>query len=263
MAKGTSSLSLPALSFSLAANSCGSAGATVLRGGAYKPRTSPYSFQGHGEDALKWLRDAGRENNMPVITEVMDTRHVSVIEKYTDIFQIGARNMQNFNLLFEVGRTRKPVVLKRGLAGSIGEWLMSAEYVLSQGNRQVILCERGIKTFEQSLRYTLDISAVPVAKQLSHLPVIVDPSHAAGDRQYVPALARAAIAAGADGIMVECHDNPAKAMCDGPQALLPDTFAELMKHLHAIAGVLGRTFDSTGGVSSRQTSAASMGHNVF
>lgn len=239
------------------------AGATVLRGGAYKPRTSPYSFQGHGEDALKWLRDAGRENNMPVITEVMDTRHVSVIEKYTDIFQIGARNMQNFNLLFEVGRTRKPVVLKRGLAGSIGEWLMSAEYVLSQGNRQVILCERGIKTFEQSLRYTLDISAVPVAKQLSHLPVIVDPSHAAGDRQYVPALARAAIAAGADGIMVECHDNPAKAMCDGPQALLPDTFAELMKHLHAIAGVLGRTFDSTGGVLSRQTSAASMGHNVF
>jgi 3-deoxy-7-phosphoheptulonate synthase len=221
------------------------AGATVLRGGAYKPRTSPYSFQGHGEDALKWLRDAGRENNLPVITEVMDTRHVAVIERYTDIFQIGARNMQNFNLLFEVGKTRKPVVLKRGLAGSISEWLMSAEYVLSQGNRQVILCERGIKTFEQSLRYTLDVSAVPVAKNLSHLPVIVDPSHAAGDRQFVPALARAGIAAGADGIMVECHDNPAKAMCDGPQALLPETFGKLMKELEGIAKVLGRQFTKT------------------
>ncbi|HVS73407.1 MAG TPA: 3-deoxy-7-phosphoheptulonate synthase [Phycisphaerae bacterium] len=239
------------------------AGATVLRGGAYKPRTSPYSFQGHGEDALKWLRDAGRENNMPVITEVMDTRHVQTIERYTDIFQIGARNMQNFNLLFELGRTRKPVVLKRGLAGSISEWLMSAEYVLSQGNRQVILCERGIKTFETSLRYTLDLSAVPVVKNLSHLPVIVDPSHAAGDRQYVPSLARAAIAAGADGIMVECHDNPAKAMCDGPQALLPDTFAELMVQLREIAGVLHRTFATSDTTASRQTPAASLGHNVF
>src|SRR4051812_2045188 len=218
------------------------AGAAVLRGGAYKPRTSPYSFQGHGEEALKWLRDAGRENNMPVITEVMDTRHVSVIEKYTDIFQIGARNMQNFNLLFEVGKTRKPVVLKRGMAASISEWLMSAEYDLSQGNRQVILCERGIKTFETTLRYTLDISAVPVAKQLSHLPVIVDPSHAAGDRQFVPALARAGIAAGADGVMVECHDCPSKAMCDGPQALLPDVFASLMRDLEGMARVLGRRF---------------------
>ncbi len=207
------------------------AGATVLRGGAYKPRTSPYSFQGHGEEALKWLQDAGKEHNMPVITEVMDTRHVQTIERYTDIFQIGARNMQNFNLLFEVGKTRKPVVLKRGLAASIQEWLMSAEYVLSQGNREVILCERGIKTFETALRYTLDLSAVPVAKSFSHLPVIVDPSHAAGDRQFVPSLARAAIAAGADGIMVECHDCPSKAMCDGPQALLPDVFTALMKDL--------------------------------
>ena len=221
------------------------AGATVLRGGAYKPRTSPYSFQGHGEEALKWLRDAGHENNMPIITEVMDTRHVEVIEKYTDVFQIGARNMQNFNLLFEVGKTRKPVLLKRGLAASIQEWLMSAEYVLSQGNREVILCERGIKTFETSLRFTLDVSAVPVAKSHSHLPVIVDPSHAAGDRQFVPALARAGIAAGADGIMVECHDNPGKAMCDGPQALLPDAFVELMGQLKAIANVLGKTFDAT------------------
>jgi 3-deoxy-7-phosphoheptulonate synthase len=237
------------------------AGATVLRGGAYKPRTSPYSFQGHGEDALKWLRDAGRENNLPVITEVMDTRHVEVIERYTDIFQIGARNMQNFNLLFEVGRTRKPVVLKRGLAASIQEWLMSAEYVLSQGNRQVILCERGIKTFETSLRYTLDVSAIPVAKQQSHLPVIVDPSHAAGDRQFVPPLARAGIAAGADGIMVECHDCPSKAMCDGPQALLPETFMALMGELKAIASVLGKRFTETPGV--KHGAAVAMGHNVF
>jgi 3-deoxy-7-phosphoheptulonate synthase len=220
-------------------------GATVLRGGAYKPRTSPYSFQGHGEDALKWLRDAGHENNMPVITEVMDTRHVEVIEQYTDIFQIGARNMQNFNLLFEVGKTRKPVVLKRGMAASISEWLMSAEYVLSQGNRQVILCERGIKTFETALRYTLDVSSVPVVKLWSHLPIIVDPSHAAGDRQFVGALARAGIAAGADGIMVECHDCPSKAMCDGPQALLPDSFKALMKDLRGIAAVLGKQFVET------------------
>ena len=221
------------------------AGASVLRGGAYKPRTSPYSFQGHGEDALKWLRDAGRENNMPVITEVMDTRHVATIEQYTDIFQIGARNMQNFNLLFEVGKTRKPVVLKRGMAASIAEWLMSAEYILSQGNRQVILCERGIKTFETSVRYTLDVSSVPVIKLQSHLPIIIDPSHAAGDRQFVPALARAGIAAGADGIMVECHDCPSKAMCDGPQALLPNTFTTLMRELTAIAQVLGKKFTTT------------------
>ena len=219
-------------------------GAALLRGGAYKPRTSPYSFQGHGEDALKWLRDAGRENSMPIITEVMDTRHVAVVEKYTDVFQIGARNMQNFNLLFEVGKTRKPVLLKRGMAASVQEWLMSAEYILSQGNRDVILCERGIKTFETSLRFTLDISAVPVAKAGSHLPVIVDPSHASGVREFVPALAQAGIAAGADGIMVEVHDNPAKAMCDGPQALLPDAFAGLMKTLAAIAAVLGKSFST-------------------
>ena len=221
------------------------AGATVLRGGAYKPRTSPYSFQGHGEDALKWLRDAGRENNMPIITEVMDTRHVEIIEQYTDIFQIGARNMQNFNLLSEVGKTRKPVVLKRGLAASIAEWLMSAEYVLSQGNRQVILCERGIKTFETALRYTLDVGAIPVAKALCHLPVIVDPSHASGIREFVSPLARAGMAAGADGIMVEVHDCPSKAMCDGPQALLPETFGTLMKELTAIAAVLGKKFTQT------------------
>ena len=223
-------------------------GAAVLRGGAYKPRTSPYSFQGHGEDALKWLRDAGREDGMPIITEVMDTRHVAIIEKYTDVFQIGARNMQNFNLLFEVGKTRKPVLLKRGMAGSIQEWLMSAEYVLSQGNRQVILCERGIKTFETALRFTLDISAVPVVKANSHLPVIVDPSHASGVRDFVPALAQAGIAAGADGIMVEVHDNPSKAMCDGPQALLPDAFADLMATLKKISAVLGRSFSEPAAV---------------
>ncbi|MEI7766354.1 MAG: 3-deoxy-7-phosphoheptulonate synthase [Phycisphaerae bacterium] len=219
------------------------AGASVLRGGAYKPRTSPYSFQGHGENALKWLRDAGQANDMPIITEVMDTRHVEIIERYTDVFQIGARNMQNFNLLSEVGKTRKPVLLKRGLSASIQEWLMSAEYVLSQGNKDVILCERGIKTFETAVRYTLDVAAVPVAKAHSHLPVIVDPSHASGTREYVPALARAGMAAGADGIMVEVHDCPSKAMCDGAQALLPEAFVALMKDLHQIAAILNRKFN--------------------
>lgn len=238
-----------------------SAGASILRGGAYKPRTSPYSFQGHGEDALKWLRDAGHENNMPIITEVMDTRHVEIIEKYTDVFQVGARNMQNFNLLFELGKTRKPVVLKRGLAGSIQEWLMSAEYILSQGNRDVILCERGIKTFETALRFTLDVSSVPVVKANSHLPIIVDPSHASGHREFVPALARAGMAAGADGIMVEVHDCPSKAMCDGPQALLPETFANLMRELDAIAGILGKNFCKDGAAAAK--GGAGVGHNVF
>lgn len=237
------------------------AGASILRGGAYKPRTSPYSFQGHGEDALKWLRDAGHENNMPIITEVMDTRHVEIIEKYTDIFQVGARNMQNFNLLFELGKTRKPVVLKRGLAGSIQEWLMSAEYILSQGNRDVILCERGIKTFETALRFTLDVSSVPVVKHFSHLPIIVDPSHASGQREYVPALARAGLAAGADGIMVEVHDCPGKAMCDGPQALLPETFANMMRELDAIAAILGKNFCKDGAAPAK--SGSGVGHNVF
>ena len=232
-------------------------GAAVLRGGAYKPRTSPYSFQGHGEEALKWLRDAGKENGMPVITEVMDTRHVAVIERYTDIFQIGARNMQNFNLLFEVGKTHKPVLLKRGMAASIQEWLMSAEYILSQGNRQVILCERGIKTFETSLRYTLDISAVPVIHANSHLPVLVDPSHASGVRDFVPALAQAGIAAGADGIMVEVHDCPSKAMCDGPQALLPETFTELMRTLDKIAAATNRKFSRRSTASAAPVAASS------
>src|SRR3954463_2315420 len=180
-------------------------GATILRGGAFKPRTSPYSFQGHGEQALKWMRDCGDELGMPICTEVMDTRQVELIERYTDAFQIGARNMQNFDLLREVGKTRKPVLLKRGLAATVKDWLLSAEYILSQGNRGVILCERGIKTFEDSIRYTMNITSTPVAQQGSPLPIIVDPSHAAGKRDYVAALALAGVAAGAHGLIVEVH----------------------------------------------------------
>ncbi|HWP39710.1 MAG TPA: 3-deoxy-7-phosphoheptulonate synthase [Tepidisphaeraceae bacterium] len=218
------------------------AGATILRGGAFKPRTSPYSFQGHGEEALKWMRDCGDELGMPIVTEVMDTRQVELIERYADTFQIGARNMQNFDLLREVGKTRKPVLLKRGLAASVKDWLLSAEYVLSQGNRGVILCERGIKTFEDSIRYSLDISSIPVARKLTHLPIIVDPSHAAGKRDYVPALAAAGLAAGAHGIIVECHYCPAEAQCDGPQALLPEMFVEMMDQLRKIATIAGKEF---------------------
>jgi 3-deoxy-7-phosphoheptulonate synthase len=217
-------------------------GATVLRGGAFKPRTSPYSFQGHGETALKWMRACGDELGMPICTEVMDTRQVELIERYTDMFQIGARNMQNFDLLREVGKTRKAVLLKRGLAATVKDWLLSAEYVLSQGNRNVILCERGIKTFEDSIRYTMDISSIPVARQWSHLPVIVDPSHAAGKRDWVGPLALAGMAAGAHGIIVEVHYNPAEAQCDGPQALLPAMFNELMGQLRQIAAIHKREF---------------------
>jgi len=217
-------------------------GATVLRGGAFKPRTSPYSFQGHGETALKWMRACGDELGMPICTEVMDTRQVELIERYTDSFQIGARNMQNFDLLREVGKTRKPVLLKRGLAATVKDWLLSAEYILSQGNRGVILCERGIKTFEDSIRYSLDITSIPVARQWSHLPIIVDPSHAAGKRDYVNALALSGMGAGAHGIIVEVHYNPAEAQCDGPQALLPDMFKDLMVQLRQIAAVWKREF---------------------
>jgi 3-deoxy-7-phosphoheptulonate synthase len=221
-------------------------GATILRGGAFKPRTSPYSFQGHGETALKWMRSCGDELGMPICTEVMDTRQVELIEKYTDMFQIGARNMQNFDLLREVGKTRKPVLLKRGLAATVKDWLLSAEYVLSQGNTGVVLCERGIKTFEDSIRYTMDISSIPVARQWSHLPIIVDPSHAAGKRDWVPPLAMAGMAAGAHGIIVEVHYNPAEAQCDGPQALLPDTFKSLMAQLRQIAAVCKKEFAEAG-----------------
>jgi len=220
-------------------------GATVLRGGVYKPRTSPYSFQGLGIAALHWMRECGDELGMPICVEVMDTRQVEQMEPLVDCFQIGARNMQNFDLLREVGKTRKPVLLKRGLSASVKEWLMSAEYVLSQGNRGVILCERGIKTFEDSVRYSMDISSVPVARQWSHLPMIVDPSHAAGKRDLVAALALAGMAAGAHGVIVEVHYNPAEAQCDGPQALLPEAFRELMVHLRQIAAVTGKTFAET------------------
>ena len=217
-------------------------GATILRGGVYKPRTSPYSFQGLGESALKLMRNVGDELSMPICVEVMDTRQVEQMEKYVDCFQIGARNMQNFDLLREVGKTRKAVLLKRGLAATVKDWLLSAEYVLSQGNRSVILCERGIKTFEDSVRYTLDITSIPVLRQLTHLPVIVDPSHAAGKRDYVPSIAAAGMAAGAHGIIVEVHHCPSEAQCDGPQALLPETFRELMIQLRQIAAIFGKQF---------------------
>jgi 3-deoxy-7-phosphoheptulonate synthase len=222
------------------------AGATVLRGGVYKPRTSPYSFQGLGVQAMKWMRATGDELGMPICIEVMDTRQVEEMEKYVDCFQIGARNMQNFDLLREVGKTRKPVLLKRGLSASVKEWLMSAEYVLSQGNRDVIMCERGIKTFEDSIRYSLDLGSIPVLNQWSHLPIIVDPSHAAGKRDYVAALALAGMAAGAHGVIVEVHYCPSEAQCDGPQALLPEVFKELMGQLKQIAAVCRKEFSEIG-----------------
>src|SRR5438094_2419149 len=221
-------------------------GATVLRGGVYKPRTSPYSFQGLGLAALKWMRACGDELGMPICCEVMDTRQVAEMEPLVDCFQIGARNMQNFDLLREVGKTRKPVLLKRGLSASVKEWLMSAEYVLSMGNRGVILCERGIKTFEDSVRYSLDVSSIPVLLRWTHLPVLVDPSHAAGKRDYVSALALAGVAAGAHGIIVEVHYCPSEAQCDGPQALLPDMFKELMGQLRQIAAVHKKEFAEAG-----------------
>lgn len=221
------------------------AGATILRGGAFKPRTSPYSFQGHGEEALKWMRSCGDDLGMPICTEVMDTRQVDLIERYTDMFQIGARNMQNFDLLREVGRTRKPVLLKRGLAATVKDWLLSAEYILSMGNRGVILCERGIKTFEDSIRYTLDITSISVCHHLSHLPIVIDPSHCAGVRQYVPSVAMAGIAAGAHGVIIEVHYCPSEAQCDGPQALLPEVFADLVSKLKTVAEVTGKTLQTS------------------
>ena len=224
------------------------AGANILRGGAFKPRTSPYSFQGLGEDGLKMLRAAGDRFAMPVVTEVMDPRQVELVERYTDMIQIGARNMQNFDLLKEVGKTRTPVLLKRGMSATVKDLLMSAEYVLAQGNRRVILCERGIRTFEDSTRNTLDLSIVPNVKGLSHLPIIVDPSHATGRPDLIPAMARAAVAAGADGVHIEVHSCPEKALSDGPQALLPDQYARLMDELRLLAEVMGKTIDACEGV---------------
>lgn len=215
-------------------------GAKILRGGAFKPRTSPYSFQGLGEDGLKLLRMAGDEFGLAVITEIMDPARIDLINKYTDIFQLGARNMQNFPLLRELGKADKPVMIKRGMSATIDEWLMAAEYILASGNPQVMLCERGIRTFDNSLRNTFDVSAIPVVKKKSHLPVIADPSHATGMRDKVIPIARAAVAAGADGLMVEVHHNPVEAMSDGPQSLLPEQFKDLMDQVKKIAEVIGR-----------------------
>lgn len=211
------------------------AGANMLRGGAYKPRTSPYSFQGLGEEGLKILRRVGDRFGMPVVTEAMDPRQVPLVERYADMIQIGARNMQNFNLLSEVGQTAKPVLLKRGMSATVKDLLMSAEYILSGGNNQVVLCERGIKSFEDSTRNLMDISAVPNAKGLSHLPIIVDPSHATGRPDLIPAMARAGLVAGADGVHIEVHSCPEKALSDGQQALLPHQYADLMAELRQLA----------------------------
>lgn len=215
-------------------------GARILRGGAFKPRSSPYSFQGMGLEGLKLIRKAADEHKLAVVTEVMDTRQVDVIEEYTDIFQVGSRNMQNYPLLRELGKRKKPVLLKRGFAARIEEWLLSAEYILSGGNEGVILCERGIRTFENFTRNTFDLSAIPVIHQKSHLPIAADPSHATGLRERVIPMARAAIAAGADAIMVEVHNDPQHALSDGPQALLPDQFCGLLSQLRKIADVIDR-----------------------
>jgi len=215
-------------------------GARILRGGAYKPRTSPYAFQGMGVDGLKLLRAAGDENDMATISEVMEISQIEKMVEYVDILQVGARNMQNYNLLSALGQTRKPVLLKRGLSATIQEWLLAAEYIMAGGNYDVILCERGIRTFETYTRNTLDISAIPVIHHLSHLPIIADPSHAVGRRDKVMPLARAIVAAGGDGVLIEVHHDPDKAVCDGPQSLYPDQFARLMDELRIIVPAVGR-----------------------
>lgn len=217
-------------------------GGRILRGGAYKPRSSPYSFQGLEEEGLKLLSLARERTGLPVITEVMDTRAVETVCDYADILQIGSRNMQNFPLLKEVGRCRKPVMLKRGMNATIEEYLLAAEYILDGGNEEVILCERGIRSFETSYRNTMDLNAVPMLKRLSHLPVIVDPSHGTGHAWMVPALSKAALAAGADGLLIEVHHDPEQALCDGPQSLTISQFAELMRDMGKLAKALGRDF---------------------
>jgi 3-deoxy-7-phosphoheptulonate synthase len=224
-----------------AADIVADAGASVIRGGAFKPRSSPYSFQGMGEAGLKLLRDAADRRGLLVISEVMDSSQIPLLEAYSDILQIGARNMQNFNLLREVSKLRKPALLKRGIAATIEELLLSAEYILSGGNYEVILCERGIRTFETYTRNTMDISAIPVLQKLSHLPVVADPSHGTGRRDLVPPMARASVAAGADGLLMEVHHDPDHALSDGAQSLYPDQYAELMKQLRIIAPAVGRT----------------------
>ncbi len=216
-------------------------GGRILRGGAYKPRTSPYSFQGLGEEGLAYLAEAKRATGLPIATELMDSRYADAVYQYADLIQIGARNMQNFKLLTEVGSRRKPVLLKRGSSSTVKELLLAAEYILSEGNYDVILCERGIRTFEDATRNTLDLSAVPLIKRLSHLPVVVDPSHGTGKWHLVSPMALAAVAAGADGIMVEIHPHPEEALSDGPQALLPSTFETLMNELNRVAQAVGRS----------------------
>ncbi|MEX2175942.1 MAG: 3-deoxy-7-phosphoheptulonate synthase [Pirellulaceae bacterium] len=216
------------------------AGANIFRGGAYKPRTSPYAFQGLGEEGLKILREAGDKHGLPVVTEVMDPRCVPAVEKWADMIQIGARNMQNFVLLTEVGRTNKPVLLKRGMSATVEDLLMSAEYILSQGNPNVVLCERGVKGFDKATRNLFDVASVAVVKGLSHLPIIVDPSHATGRPDLIPPCALAGIAVGADGVHIEVHDCPEKAKSDGPQALLPQQYAETMIQIRKLAALLGK-----------------------
>jgi 3-deoxy-7-phosphoheptulonate synthase len=216
------------------------AGASVLRGGAFKPRTSPYSFQGLEEEGLKFLAEAKRETGLPVVTEVMEPDKVDLVAEHSDILQIGARNIQNYSLLRRVAETRKPVLLKRGMSTTVQEWLLSAEYVLAGGNPNVILCERGIRTFETSTRFTLDLNVIPVVKKLSHLPVVVDPSHGTGHWEYVEAMAMAGIAAGADGLIIEVHPKPEEALSDGPQSLKPERFAALMAKLRRLAEALDR-----------------------
>jgi len=217
------------------------AGAKILRGGAFKPRSSPYAFQGLGEQGLKMLRTAADAHNLKVISEVMDISQIELIAKYCDVFQVGARNMQNFTLLRELGHARKPVLLKRGISATIEEWLLSAEYILAGGNTDVILCERGIRTFETATRNTFDISAIPVVKKLSHLPVVADPSHGAGRRDMVAQLARAAVAAGCDGLIIEVHNDPDRALSDGAQSMFPAQFERLMAELRIIAPAIGRS----------------------
>jgi len=226
-----------------AAEAVNNAGAVILRGGAFKPRTSPYAFQGHGEKGLKWLKAAGEKYDMPVATEIVSTSHIDIMRDYVDIYQIGARNMQNFELLKSVGELGKPVVLKRGMSARIEEWLMAAEYLLAHGTDDVILCERGIRTFESYTRNTLDISAIPIIKKLSHLPIITDPSHGTGLRGKVLPMALASVAAGTDGLMIEVHPHPEEALSDGPQSLYPEQFDKLMKDIQALAPVIGKEIE--------------------
>lgn len=218
------------------------AGASFLRGGAFKPRTSPYSFQGLGEEGLRYLAEAREKTGLPIVTELMDPRDIDVVIKYADVVQIGARNMQNFRLLLEVGTCDKPILLKRGFSATIKEWLMAAEYIMSKGNQKIILCERGVRTFETATRNTLDLSAVPVLKQLTHLPVVVDPSHGVGKWDLVAPMAKAAVAAGADGLLIEVHMNPEEALSDGEQSLKPDYFKKMMSELRPVAFAVGRDF---------------------